>query len=222
MHRNAAVPSEGREDLDGVFEGLSTEQLRAFLTSEMRGDVQLRRRFLSRFGRRGTTSRAEFRAEIEAAYAQMGGAGHYGAELCFDDFFGAAKASVGRGDYDEALWMYQEISEAIADHMGDVDDSYAHYGTYHDLALEGMIDCIRRLDLGHEQKRPYIAYMYDRIIRDDYGLALQYADSLAEVCTDGPDRQYLSELRLLRGVEQVYPKTETILDGVCGSRGRTA
>lgn len=166
-------------------------------------------------------SRAGFRAEIEAAYEQMGGAGHYGAELRFDDFFGAAKASVGRGDYDEALWMYQEIYEAITDHMGDVDDSYAHYGTYHDMALEGMVDCIRRLDLGHEQKRHYISYMYDRIIRDDYGLDLQYAASLAEMCTDRPDRQYLSELRL-RGGGKVYPKTKTILDGACGSLGRTA
>ena len=188
----------------------------------MHGDVRLRRRFLSRFGRRGTTSRAEFRAEIEAAYAQMGYAGHDGAELYFDDFFGAAKASVERGDYDETLWMYREISEAIADHMEDVDDSYAHYGTHHDLALEGMIDCIRRLEMGHEQKRPYISYMYDRIIRDDYGLDIQYADALADMCTDGPDRRYLSELRLPEDGEFVYTRTETILDGVCGSRGRTA
>jgi hypothetical protein len=216
-----AAPSEDGEDLEGVLEGLSAEQLRAFLTSEMRGDVQLRRRFLSRFGRRGTTSRAEFRAEIEAAYAQMGSAGHYGAELYFDDFFGAAKASVGRGDYDEALWMYQEISEAIADHMGDVDDSYAHYGTHHDLSLEGMVDCMRRLKLGREQKRPYISYMYDRIILDDYGLDLQYANSLAKVCTDGPDRRYLSELRL-KGGGQVYPRTKTVLDSMCGSLGRAA
>ena len=221
MHHNGAIPSEGREDLEGVFEGLSTEQLRAFLISEMHGDVRLRRRFLSRFGRRGTTSRAEFRAEIEAAYAQMGGAGHYGAELYFDDFFGAAKASVERGYYDEALWMYQEISEAIADHMEAVDDSYAHYGTHHDLALEGMVDCMRRLDLGHKQKRPYISYMYDRIIRDRYGLGLQYADS-ADMCTDGPDRQYLSELRLPGDGESVYTRTKAVLDGVCGSRGRTA
>lgn len=222
MNRNVAAPSKDGEDLEGVFEGLSTEQLRAFLTSEMRGDVAMRRRFLSRFGRRGTTSRAEFRAEIEAAYAQMGSAGHYGAELRFDDFFGAAKASAGRGDYGEALWMYQEISEVIADHMGDVDDSYAHYGTHHDMALQGMVDCIRRLDLGREQKRHYISYMYDRIIRDDYGLGPQYAKSLAEVCADGPDRQYLSELRLPGDGESYYSRTKTILDGVCGSRGRTA
>ena len=131
------------------------------------GDARQRKdaeTFLSRFGRRGTTSRAEFRAEIEAAYAQMGDAVHYGAELDFDDFFGAAKASAKRGDYDEALWMYQEISEAIADHMEDVDDSDAHYGTHHDMALEGMVDCIGRLAPGYEQKRPHIAYLYDRII----------------------------------------------------------
>ena len=221
MSHNGATPSKAGEDLDGVFEGLSTEQLRAFLTLEMRGDVQLRRRFLSRFGRRGTTSRAEFRAEIEAAYAQMGDAGHYGAELRFDDFFDAAKASVGRGDYDEALWMYQEIFEAIADHMEDVDDSYAHYGTHHDMAVEGMVDCIRRLDLGRGQKRHYISYMYDRIIQDNYGLDIQYADSLAEMCTDKPDAQYLSELRLRSG-GTVHPKTKTVLDEVCGSRGHIA
>lgn len=221
MNHNGAAPSKTGEDLDGVFEGLSTEQLRAFLTPELRRDVQMRRRFLSRFGRRGTTSRAEFRAEIEAAYAQIDDAGHYWAELRFDDFFDAAEASVGRGDYDEALWMYQEISEAISDHMEDVDDSYGHYALHHDMALKGMVDCMRRLDLGHEQKRRYISYMYDRIIQDDYGLGPQYADSLAEMCTDGPDARYLSELRL-RGGGSVSHRTEKILDKVCGSRGRTA
>lgn len=187
----------------------------------MHGNVRMQRRFLSRFGRRGTTSRAEFRAEIEAAYAQMGDAGHHGAELDFDDFFGAAKASAKRGDYDEALWMYQEISEAIADHMEDVDDSDAHYGTHHDMALEGMVDCIGRLAPGYEQKRPHIAYLYDRIIQDDYGLGTHYADALADICTDEPDRRYLRELRLEEG-DSVYPNDKTILDGIYGSRRRAA
>lgn len=41
MNHNGVTPSEDREDLEGIFEGLSTEQLRAFLTSEMRGDVAM-------------------------------------------------------------------------------------------------------------------------------------------------------------------------------------
>lgn len=215
MRHNGIAPSKGSEDVEGIFERLTVEQLRAFLILEIQEDVQLRRRFLSRFGRRGTTSRSAFRAEIEDAYEQMGDAGHYGAELDFDDFFGAARASMKRGDYDEALWMYQEISEAIADHMKDVDDSYAHYSTYHDMAMEGMVDCIDRLALGREQKRPYISYFYDRIIEDEYGLDAQYADALAGMCTDGPDRQYLRELRLLKKDQSAYPGSKTMLDEIC-------
>lgn len=217
MHHDGATPSE---DWEGVFEGLSAERLREFLTLEMRGNAGLRRRFLSRFGRRGTTSRTKFRAEIEAAYERMGDAGHYGEELYFDDFFGAAKASANRGDYDEALWMYQEISEAIADHMEDVDDSYAHYGTHHDVALDGMVDCMGGLALGCEQKRPHIAYLHDRIAKDNYGLGVQYADALTKICTDGPDRQYLRELRRQR--DSAYPIVKTILDRICKSKRRTA
>ena len=193
--------------------------MRAFLTSEMHGNVRMQRRFLSRFGRRGTTSRTEFRAEIEAAYEQMGDAGHYGAELDFNDFLGAAEASANRGDYDEALWMYQEISEAIVDHMEDVDDSDAHYGTHHDIALEGMADCIGKMNLGHKQKQPYISYMYDKIILDDYGLDDQYADSLMEICTDKQDRQYLCELRHHTD-GNIHPRIKIILDREYGSRRR--
>lgn len=220
MSHDGTAPSKASKDLEGVFEGLSTEQLRMFLTLEMRGNTQMRRRFLNRFGKRGTTSRARFRAEIEYAYEQMGDAGLYGEELDFTGFFGAAEASMGRGDYDEALWMYQEISEAISDHMKDVDDSYGHYGTHHDLVLAGMVDCIRRLDMGHEQKRHYISYIYDRIIHDNYGLELYYADSLANMCTDGQDGQYLSELRL-RNKAKVHPETKAVLDEACDSQRRT-
>lgn len=220
VYHNGTATSEGREDLGDILERLSAEQLRAFLTSEMHGNVKIQRRFLSRFGRLGTTSRAEFRAEIEAAYAQMGDAGHYGAELDFEDFLGAAKASAKRGDYDEALWMYQEISEAISDHMKDVDDSYAHYGTYHDISLEGMVDCIGRLEPRHKQKQPYISYMYNRIILDNYGLDSQYVDALAEMCADEPDRQYLRELRLRTDEKNIFFNAKTVLDRMCDSRGR--
>ena len=222
MHHNRTATSKGREGLEDILGRLSAEQMRAFLTSEMRGNVKMQRRFLSRFGRRGTTSRAEFHAEIEAAYAQMGDAGLYGAQLDFEDFLGAAKASAKRGDYDEAIWMYQEIFEAIADHMEDVDDSYAHYGTYHDLAVEGMADCIGRLEPEPKQKQPYIAYMYNKIILDDYGLDAHYVDALAKMCTDEPDRQYLRKLRLPTDKNNVFFRTKAVLDKICGSRGRTA
>ena len=151
----------------------------------------------------------------------MGDAGHYGAEISFDDYFGAAKASTERGDYDEALWMYQEITEAIADHMEDVDDSYAHYGTHHDIALDGVGDCIRGLALGSEQKRPHIAYLYDRIIQDKYGLCTHYVDTLADICKDGPDHQYLRELRLGEG-KLLFPRLKEMLDRISESRRRAA
>lgn len=219
MSHGAVAPSK---DIEGVLEGASAERLRAFPASEMRTDARLRRRFISRFGGRGTTSRAEFRAEIEAAYEQMGDAGHFGAELDFGDFFGAAGAGAERGDRDEAFWMYREISEAISEHMKDVDDSYAHYNTEHAMALDGMVDCMGAMGPGSGQRRPCIEYVYGRIIREEYGLDLQYAEALAEMCSGGADRRFLREVRRAGGDDSIYHQTKAILDGACGPREDSA
>ena len=219
MSHGAVAPSK---DIEGILKGASAERLRAFPASEMRADARLRRRFISSFGGRGTTSRAEFRAEMEAAYGQMGDAGHFGAELDFGDFFGAAKASAKRGDHDEAFWMYREISEAISEHMKDVDDSCAHYNTEHAMALDGMVDCMDNMGPGSGQRRPCIEYIYCRIIREEYGLESQYAEALAGVCAGEADRRFLRGVRRAGGDDSIYPQTKAILDGACSPRGDSA
>ena len=219
MSREVVAPSK---DIEGVLEGASAERLREFLASEMRADARLRRRFVNRFGGRGTTSRAEFRAEIDAAYAQMGDAGLFGEELDFVDFFGAARASAKRGDRDEAFWMYREISEAISEHMKDVDDSYGHYSTEHAMALDGMVDCMGAVGPGSGQRRPCIEYVYGRIIRDEYGLDFQYAEALAGVCSGEADRLCLRGLRRAEESGSLHPQTKAVLDGACGPRGDSA
>ena len=219
MSHGAVAPSK---DIEGVLEGASAERLRAFPASEMRADARLRRRFISRFGGRGTTSRAEFRAEMEAAYGRTGDAGHFGAELDFGDFFGAAGAGAERGDRDEAFWTCREISEAISEHMKDVDGPCGHYSTEHAMALDGMVDCMDNMGPGSGQRRPCIEYVYGRIIREEYGLESQYAEALAGVCSGGADRRFLRGVRRAGGDDSICHQTKAILDGACGPGGDSA
>ena len=219
MSHGTVAPSK---DIEGALEGASAERLREFLASEMRADARMRRRFVNRFGGRGTTSRAEFRAEIEAAYERTGDAGHFGAELDFGDFFGAAGADAERGDRDEAFWTCREISGAMSERMDDVDGPCGHYSTEHAMALDGMVDCMGKMGPGSGQRRPCIEYVYGRIIRDEYGLDFQYAEALAGVCAGEADRRYLRGLRRAEENGSLHPQTKAVLDGACGPRGDTA
>ena len=219
MSHGAVAPSK---DMKGVLKGASAERLRAFPASEMRADARLRRRFVNRFGGRGTTSRAEFRAEIEAAYERTGDAGHFGAELDFGDFFGAAGADAERGDRDEAFWTCREISGAMSERMDDVDGPCGHYSTEHAMALDGMVDCMGKMGPGSGQRRPCIEYVYGRIIREEYGLESQYAEAPAETRAGGADRRFLRGVRRAGGDDSIYPQTKAILDGACGPRGDSA
>ena len=182
---------DGKETGD-PFRGLSAAQLESFLAGEMAREDGLRRRFLSRFGRTGM--RPNIRAEIDGAYYQMGDAGVYGAELNFGDYLGAAEASAGRGDLDDAVRIYREISEAIYDNMDNVDDSNAYYNTTLGIAVEKMAACIVRQNLDHSRKRRHISYLHGRMVMDDYGCDREYEDALRIVCTDEEDRAYLKGL----------------------------
>lgn len=203
---NRIEPSKGLQD---ILDGLPAWRRRAFLMWETRGDV--RKRLPGRFGRRGTASGARLCGETGVAY-EVGNANHRRA-----DFFGAAEASAESDDHDEALRMHLYASWMMAGHMGDVGDSRGHYVTRHDLALEGLVCCVDKLEPGRGQKRPRISDMGDRIILGHYCIGAQYVGSLTEMCPDRPDRQYMREPHLRTSEGRVSAKA--VLGGTYGSPG---
>ena len=188
------IRNENRREsgVEAALDAASTEHLKEFLAKETSQDEGLRKRFLARFGRYRT--RPNVRADLDEAYYRMGDAGHYGGEIDFDDHLAAAKKSADKGDYDEAIRICQEISEAIQDNMENVDDSYAHYSTILDMAIDQMVDCIERQGLDHQQKRRHISYLSRRAAMDEYGCDIFYEEAVAKLCTSKEDTAYRQKL----------------------------
>lgn len=175
-----------------ALDGLSAARLREFLADEMAEDAGLRGRFVERFGE-PTVTRPSFRSRLDSAFAGMSYRDSYfGPD--FGEFLEAAKERAGAGGRDEAIRMYQDICEAIYDHMDDVDDSDGVYGDAAGEALVEMAACVNRGKPGHAPKRPYIRYLYRGYTGDEYGFDRHYEGALMDLCTGQEDREYLGEL----------------------------
>ena len=135
---------------DDVLDRLAEAQLREFLSKEMGNDPELKKRFMAKFEK--TEVRRNVRADLDEAYYQMGDAGHFGGSVFFDGHMAAAESGAKRGDYDEAIRICREIIDVVHDNMENVDDSYAHYGTTLQMALDHMHYCIRQQKLDHSGK----------------------------------------------------------------------
>ena len=188
------IRNEGRQEpgVGSALEMASDAQLKEFLVKETSRNKALRKRFLARFGIGPT--RPNVRADLDEVYYRMGEAGHYGGEIDFDKHQNMAKASADKGDYDEAIRICQEISEAIQDNMENVDDSYAHYDTDLTITLDQMVDYIERQGLDHKQKRRHILYLSRRAAMDDYGCGIRYKGAISKLCTSKEDRAYRQKL----------------------------
>lgn len=167
-------------------------QLKEFLANEISKNKAMGKRSLARFdsGRMWPN----VRADLDEAYRRMGDAGFFGGEVDFDDHLKAARLSAEKGDYDEAIRICPEIGEAIQDNMENVDDSYAHYSAGLTIALDLLVDCIRRQGLDHQQKRRHLSYLYGRALVDDYRCDLYYKRAISELCTSKKDHIYRQKL----------------------------
>lgn len=177
---------------DDVLDRLAEAQLREFLSKEMNNDPELKKRFMAKFEKTGV--RRNVRADLDEAYYQMGDAGHFGGSVFFDDYMAAAKSGAKIGDYDEAIRICREIIDVVHDNMENVDDSYAHYGTALQMALDHMHYCIRQQNLDHLGRRRHISYLHGRAAMDGYGFAMDFEKVLSKICTTGKDRAYLKSL----------------------------
>ena len=171
---------------------LSDSQMRELLLDEMNRDEGLRRRLLYKFG--DALTRPNIRADLDEVYYRMGDAGHYGGSVNFEGCLEAAKLSVEKGDYDEAIRIYREIAEVIQDNMENVDDSYAHYDTNLSIVLDKMVDCIKQQRLDHQQKRKHISYLHARATMDEYGCGARYSVAVSRLCSDREDHAYRRKL----------------------------
>lgn len=186
--------------------GLSAARLREFLADEMAEDAKLRGHFVERFGEPAVTN-PSFRSRLDSAFAGMSYQDSYfGPD--FGEFLEAARERAGAGGLNEAIRMYQDICEAIYEHMDDVDDSEGGYGDTAGEALAEMAACVNRGKPGHAPKRPYIRYLYRGYLDDEYGLDRYYESALMDLCTGQEDREYLGELHQNRERPDRYAHTD--------------
>ena len=167
--------------------------LRASVVDMLKSD-ECRNLFAARFGEPDLPDHRECRAEMTYMF--------YAAEDMLDaprvglaDFFKAAKARENRGDVNEAILTYREISEAVMIDGANVDDEDGHYSSAFAKALDRMAICIRRHLREPAQRRPHIEYLHRRLVDAKYyWFHREYQKAVFGICARREDLEYLEEL----------------------------
>ncbi len=119
----------------------------------------------------------------------------YGNEINYGKFTRLAKSKEREKDYLEAIRIYQDLSEVIADNMGMIDDSDGYYGDCFVNAMHRMTSCIKLQAPTHEQKRSYMSYMFEKYIKNDPDYFQEhYHEALESICADRDDYEYWKSL----------------------------
>lgn len=168
--------------------------VRAVVVELLQKSDKARKLFAARFGEPDLPDHEECRMEISYMFD----------EACsmFDpprvrlaDFFKVAKARVGRGDIDEAILTYREITEGIMAEGVDINDEDGYLSSAFSRALDRMVVCIRRHLRKPAQRRPHIQYLHRRFVdKIFYWYDDEYSSALFKICTRNDDLVYLKNL----------------------------
>ena len=168
-------------------------EVRASVVELLKGD-ESRRLFADRFGEPDLPDHRECRAEMAYMFYTASDMS-YAPRVGLADFFRAAKAREGRGDVDEAILTYREISEAVMIDGSNADDEDGYYASAFARALDRMAVCIRRHIREPAKRRPHIEYLHRRLVDKDYWwFHGEYQNTIFRICTRREDLEYLEEL----------------------------
>ena len=181
-----------------ALQGLSIEQLRAFLKKEFSEDTPLQDHFMifaTGEVKRGGKSVDDYKKEVDALYenASVHGYIEYGNIIDFAVFTNMAERYLEKKNAAEAAKVFRALAEAIVENMDIVDDSDGYYGESFSEVVHSLASCVNLL--GREKKSSYIDYFFEKFMdkepdyfQDDYGEALR------SVCLDKGDLEHLREL----------------------------
>jgi len=201
--RIAKEADEEDQRFNSVLESSAENQLKDFLRREIENDDSLRKRFLVYMTGeevRGGRSVQDYKKEITELYGHPFGRGYgrmiqYGDEIDFSAFSDLAQRYVERRNFMEAVKVYQALSEVIAESMDMVDDSDGYYGGEFDSALEGFTSVVNSAGLKHEEKAPFIEYLFEKYVAEDPDYFQEYYEAALEsICTCKEDLEYWKRL----------------------------
>lgn len=196
----------GTTDIETLVEQTTADELRTFLLEAIEDDRDLRNRFLAFAG--GDTGKTvyDYKGEISRLFDDAAGRGgfvEYGNWIDFSQYRELAETHRDRGHVDAATDIYRALAEAIRENLDRVDDSSGHYGHEVDRAVEAYAETVANGAFDHEEKRPYIDYLFGEFVGADYGFVSDYYDeALRTLCTEPAELEYWLELleRHLSGV----------------------
>lgn len=157
-------PGDESEHLESVLRDVSDDDLRKFVRDALAARLDLRDRFLARFGDEAR-SFEEYRAEIDRLFDQH--TQDYPVvtdAIDFSHFFDIAEQYCERERYLEAATIYRALFEVIDDNEARIDAAYDHYARTLQSALDGYVECVLAAHPDQDEFEKYIGVLEDQAV----------------------------------------------------------
>lgn len=181
-------------DAEALVEQATADELRTFLLDAIEDDHKLRNRFVAFSGKDTGKTVYDYTREIDRLFKDAAGHGgmiDYDTHVNFSQYYDLAETHRKRGHDDAATDIYRALAETIRENMNRIDDSRGYYGRVLERSLELYAETVIEQEYDHEEKRPYINYLFEEFVEADYHFASEnYDDALRTVCTTKRDHEY--------------------------------
>ncbi|WP_302082654.1 SWIM zinc finger family protein [Salinibaculum rarum] len=181
-------------DVESLVEQATADKLRTFLLDVLEDDRDLRDRFVAFSGEDAGKTVYDYKQEIDRLFEDAAGRGGmigYNTHIDFSQYHDLAETHRERGHVGAATDIYRALAETIRENMNRIDDSGGYYGRELERALALYGEAVAEHEFGHEQKRPYIDYLFEEFVDADYHFASEdYDNALRSVCTTKRDHEY--------------------------------
>lgn len=181
-------------DIEGLVEETTADELRTFLLDVIADDHDVRDRFVAFAGEDTGKTVYDYKREIDRRFedaADRRGMIEYDIRIDFSQYYDLAETHRERTHVDATTHIYRALAETIRENMNRIDDSSGYYGRELERAVECYAETVAGQDLDHQEKRPYIEYLFGEFVGTDYHFASEdYDDALRTVCTTRRDLEY--------------------------------
>lgn len=179
-----------RENTSAMVKG----NVRKIVLEMLQKSDKARDLFAARFGEPDLPDHKECRFEITYMFYEASSMSDP-PRVWLADFFKVANARVNRGDINEAILTYREITEGIMIDGVEAYDESDYYSSAFNRALDRMVVCIRRHMRKPDQRRPHIQYLHRRFVDEAYyWYGDEYRSALFKICIRDDDLAYLKNL----------------------------
>jgi hypothetical protein len=186
-------------NIEAVVDQLPADDLRRFLLTNLEDNRELRDRLLAFTGKSIGKTVYDYKQDIDRLFDDAAGRGgmiEYNTHIDFSQYFELAETHREQGQISVATDIYRALAETIRENMPGIDDSSGYYGEKLEEATEAYAETIVECELDHEEKQPYIDYLFDACIQAEYHFASgDYDEALRTICATDADLKYwLSQL----------------------------